>query len=141
MRIPLFLISLVILSSCAFTAEKPDETAHIQALEKQVAELKQENANLQEENTLLKAGWTPPSTTVMDNSLFPAGTTFEESSDTQCMQQAKDKFIATGNAKCRESGYSNEDIANWKCQLKKETITELTTMRSNEESLCNSLYK
>jgi hypothetical protein len=57
------------------------------------------------------------------------------------MQQAKDKFIAAGNKKCQESGYSDEDIANGKCQLKKEAITELTTMRSNEESLCNSLYK
>lgn len=141
MRITLFLISLSIFSSCTINTEKPNETAHIQALEKQVAELKQENANLQEENTLLKAGWTPPNTTVMDNSLFPAGTTFEESSDTQCMQQAKDKFIAAGNKKCQESGYNDEDITNGKCQLKKEIITELTTMRSNEESLCNSLYK
>ena len=57
------------------------------------------------------------------------------------MQQAKDKFIAAGNKKCRGSGYSDEDIANGKCQLKKETITELTTMKFNEKSLCNSLYK
>ena len=78
---------------------------------------------------------------ITGSSLFPEGTTFEESSDTQCMQQSQDKFIAAGNAKCRESGYSDEDIANGKCQLKKETITELTTMKSNEESLCNSLYK
>lgn len=140
MRIVSLLIPFIILSSCTLMAE-PDETVHIQTLEKQVADLKRENANLQEENNLLKAGGTPPSTTVMDNSMFPAGTTFEESSDADCLQKAKDKFIAAGNAKCRENGYSDADIANGKCQLKQETITELNTMRSNEEALCNSLYK
>ena len=55
MKFSFFLIPLIILSACTLVPE-PDETAHIQSLEQQVADLKRENANLQEENNLLKAG-------------------------------------------------------------------------------------
>jgi hypothetical protein len=104
---PLLLVSTLIFSACSIgTKESPE----IQSLQVQIAKLHRENASLREENTLLKAGGTPQDVNIADNSILPAGTTFEESNNQDCLKKAYDHFITEGNSRCISAGYSTGDI-------------------------------
>ena len=96
MKFFLLFISITLLSACTLQTENTE----VELLKAQITKLQQENANLREENTLLKAGGKPQSVNVSDNSIFPAGTTFEESNNQDCLKKAYDHFIMEGNARC-----------------------------------------
>jgi hypothetical protein len=134
----LIFVCLLLLSACSIGTK---ESPQIQSLQSQITELQRENANLREENTLLKAGGTPQNVNVSDSSLFPAGTTFEESNNQECLKKAYDRFITQGNSRCIQAGYSTGQIESGACKLTEKTINELNTLRKNEESTCSSLYQ
>jgi hypothetical protein len=136
--ISLLIISIFVISACSIGTK---ESSQIQSLQAQITELQRENANLREENILLKAGGTPQSVNVSDSSIFPAGTTFEESNNQECLKKAYDHFIMEGNARCIQAGYSTGQIGSGACKLTEKTIDELNTLRKNEESTCSSLYQ
>lgn len=145
MKYILLCIPLLLFTSCTMNGTDTRDT-RITELEKQVQELKRENANIRENQALIDAWWIPteiqptpaPSgSTDIDNSMFPEWTTFEEANNAECLKQAQESFIASGNRACSSAWYTEDDIQSGKCKLTKEVIIALTTKRTNAESLCS----
>ncbi len=139
MKFTFLLIPLVLLSACT-PSDNPQESQRIHALEIQIASLSGEIATLREDMNLLKLWGVPGVATPTGNGIYPEWTSFAEGSYDGCMKQAGEDFINAGNAKCRESGFSETDIAWGKCTINKKVIADLTTMRSGAEWNCKSLY-
>lgn len=136
-------LMVILLSSCSLV-ENTDDTNWVQSLEKQIQELKIENANLKENQSLINAWWVPSEiqstqsswwTTVI-NPLFPEWTTFEETDSTECMKNAYNNYLAAWIKKCREIGYTKEEINTDKCQLSTTFINQLKTKKTNDEGKC-----
>ena len=140
----LLLIPLTLLASCAPSSSSRNND-QIQKLEQEVTTLKLENANLHEENVLLKAGGDPSTiqnqTETRTGTYISNGTTYEEGSLTLCLKQSHDDYISAGTRVCKKDGYSDADILANKCQLTTKVIQELTNNESNAEASCRSLYQ
>lgn len=138
----LLIISILslLLSACSLSQSQPTWD-DIQALKNQIESLKYENANLREENNLLRAGGIPETSNISDGSLFPEWSTFEEWNLESCMKNAHSVFLAAGREKCSKSGYNEAQFIAWECQLTQEDIETVSTVKSNEESNCKSLYQ
>lgn len=122
-----------------------DDSTKIQFLEKQVQELKIENARLREENELLKIGWIPSSiqttpwassTTIIDNWFLPEWTTFEEGNGVECMQKAYSEYIAAWTKKCKSLWYTDAQIQKDECQLDNAFIQSIQKQKTNVEATC-----
>ncbi len=144
MKLTLLLIPMILLISCS-TPTPIDTPDPMKKLEQEVTTLKLENANLREENVLLKAGGDP--STIQNQSETRTGTyisdetTYEEGSLTLCMKQSHDDYIAAGSRVCKSDGYTDADILANKCQLGTKILQELSTNKSNAETSCKSLYQ
>ena len=142
-KLILFLIPLLFLSSCSLDWHDDKDTKVIE-LEKQNQELKRENANLKENQSLINAWWIPTDIqpteptwwTKVVNPLFPEWTTFEESDSTVCMKKAKDSYLAAWIKKCKSLGYTDTQIQKDECQLENSFINQLKTTRTIEEWKC-----
>ena len=122
-----------------------DKDAKITALETKIHTLQEENTRLKWENELLKIGGIPSSiqttpasssTTVMDNSLFPEWTTFEETNGADCMKKARDTYISEWIKKCKSLGYTDAQIQKDGCQLDTSFIKTLQKQRTDAEATC-----
>jgi len=122
-----------------------DKDIKITELETQIQALQEENTRLKWENELLKIGGIPSSiqttpvsssTTVMDNSLFPEWTTFEETNGADCMKKAHDMYISEWIKKCKSLGYTDAQIQKDGCQLDTSYIKTLEKQRTDAEAAC-----
>ena len=138
------IILLSFLSSCTMNQDQ-DKDAKIRAFETQIQALQEENTRLKWENELLKIGGIPSSiqttpvsssTTVMDNSLFPEWTTFEETNGADCMKKARDMYISEWIKKCKSLGYTDAQIQKDECQLDTSYIKTLEKQRTDAEAAC-----
>lgn len=139
----LLLFLILTLSSCV-QSQSIEKDIKIIELEKQIQELKIENANLKENQSLINAWWIPSEiqstqlswwTTVI-NPLFPEWTTFEETDSTECMRKAYNDYIAAWTKECRILGYTEKEIKIDKCQLSTTFINQLKTKKTNDEGKC-----
>jgi len=89
------IIPLLFLLSACTDVSRDTQQEKIRTLESRVSDLERENANLREENTLLSQGGIVPegSSDTSLESLMPAGTTYEESSNASCIAKAQEHFI------------------------------------------------
>ena len=141
----IILIPLILLGSCTILGSETQDP-RITELETQIQVLKREKTRLQEENELLKIGWIPSSvqtssssgwtTVVGANSLFPEGSTFEESNGAECMKKAYETYISEWIKKCKSIGYTDAEIQKDKCQLDIPVIQSLEKQKTNAEAAC-----
>lgn len=134
-----------LLSSCSIDY-KWKKDVKISELEKQIQVLTIENTNLKEENMLLKAGGIPSTvqtsssswwtTVVGANSLFPEGSTFEETNGAECMKKAYNVYISEWIKKCKSLGYTDAQIQKDECQLDTSYIKTLEKQRTDAEAAC-----
>lgn len=134
------ILSILFLTACIQEVPK-DDSSEVKNLRQQVDSLKAENANLREENTLLKA-WGNPTTIQSSwwSGAWDDGTTYEEWNYPSCMKKAYDEFIAQGTSECKKSGYSSVEILANKCQLDDAVMNRLKMNKANEEWSCKQLY-
>lgn len=137
---------LLILSSlfvsCSIPNLKHQEDADVIKLQEKISSLELENANLKEENNLLRAGGEPSTITNSTGALGDnGGTSYEEGSYDSCMKQAGSDYISAGSKACKEAKYSDAAILANKCQLDRKMLVDLSVSRKNAETNCMSLYK
>jgi hypothetical protein len=137
MKSLLFLIPLFLISSCAIPITGTQDA--LESLKQENTALQTENANLREENTLLKAGGDP---STLQSSFGSSDTTsYTEGSYDSCMQDAHAGYISAGTEYCKKSGYSTGDILANKCQLDDAVMQELYATESGAQAECKNLYK
>ncbi len=139
---PLLIVSVTLLSSCGATPVKPQEPPDVVKLQEKIDSLKLENANLKEENNLLRAGGEPSSIQNSTGALGDnGGTTYEEGNYASCMKQTQADYIVAGSKACKDEKYSDAEILANKCQLDRKVLTDLSVSRKNAEASCTSLYQ
>ncbi len=137
-----FITSIILLSSCSSTPVKPPEPPNVVKLQEKISSLELENANLKEENNLLRAGGEPSTITNSTGALgVDGGTTYEEGSYDSCMKQAGTDYISAGSKACKEAKYSDVDILANRCQLDRKVLVDLSVSRKNAEANCRGLYQ
>ncbi len=60
---------------------------------------------------------------------------------TDCLNQAHQDYQQTGEAECKQLGYSDDQIKNLQCHLSADEIGLLEKQQTDAQNLCVSLYK